>query len=256
VTAEAVGQFRRRRRWRHVLAMIAGGTALLVGMAVMAAQLAHRGTAGLPSAGAGAGLYAAGALLAAWGAAGGFTRRLAGWLPACLVLGVLPLLVFMAAAVFAGAADTMTFEAGPGGASGRAPAAPGRVLAAELLGPAEIARLLGPEPADLMTPGATAARAHSVAIWRNPQGLVSLNVQYSSRRAARLERGGPTASRHGRAIRVRAGHAGWLVALQLRSPASNGGVASGGVARDPEALLIELAGQALGRLTAPGATPR
>ncbi len=222
MTAEAIGQFRRRRRWRHVLAMIAGGAALVLGTAVVAAQLTHRNTAGLPSAGAGAGLYGAGALLAAWGAAGGFTRRLAGWLPACLAFGVLAVLAFMAAAVFADEADTMTYKAGPGGASGRAPAAPGHVLAAELLGQAEIGRLLGPAPADLVTPGATAARAHSVAMWRNDQGLVSLNVKYSPRRAARLERGGHTASHYGRVIRVRAGHAGWLVVLQLRS-----GVASG-----------------------------
>jgi hypothetical protein len=246
VTAEAIGQFRRRRRWRHVLAMVAGGAALVLGTAVVAAQLTHRNTAGLPSAGAGAGLYIAGALLAAWGAAGGFTRRLAGWLPACLAFGVLAVLVFMAATVFASDADAMTYKAGPGGASGRAPGPPGRVLAAELLGQDEIGRLLGPAPADLTTPGATAARAHSVAIWRNDQGMVSLNVKYSPRRAARLERNGHTVSHYGRVLRVRAGRDGWLMALQLRS----------GIARDPEPLLAELAGQALGRLAAASAPAR
>src|ERR1700744_3783351 len=75
VTAEAIGQFPRRRRWRHVLAITARAVPLLLGTAILAAQLTRRETAGLPPAGAGAALYVAGALAAAWGAAGGFPRR-------------------------------------------------------------------------------------------------------------------------------------------------------------------------------------
>jgi hypothetical protein len=239
VTAEAIGQFRRRRRWRHVLAITAGTVALLLGTAILAAQLTRRDTAGLPPAGAGAALYVAGALAAAWGAAGGFTRRLARWVPACLIFGALAVVVFMAAAVFTSAAETLTYQPGPGGASLPPPGA-GRALAAELLGPADIALLLGPDLPELTTPGASLARSRSIAIWRNQAGMVSLNVKYSRSRAAGLERSGHTASRHGQVLRVRAGRAGWLVALQLR----------GGVAGDAEAVLAVLADRALGRLAA------
>src|ERR1700679_2252052 len=76
---EVVRLFRRRRRWRHVLALIIGAVALIIGTAVLAARLTHRGVSGTPSLGAGVALYVAGALVSGWGGAGGFTARLAKW---------------------------------------------------------------------------------------------------------------------------------------------------------------------------------
>jgi hypothetical protein len=224
---EVVRQFRRRRRWRHVLAMIIGAVALILGSAIVAARLAQHATAGLPSPGAGAGLYLAGALLAGWGAAGGFTARLAGWLPAALVFGVLAMLAFVLAALFSGETESIFTNgrpepsrnpaagsgtgappprlAGPSSAPTPASAAgvAGRVLAAELLDLADIEAFLGPAPANLETPGARIARSRSLAIWRTApagysagrairpagQPALSLTVQYSARRARRLSNG-------------------------------------------------------------------
>jgi hypothetical protein len=115
--AGAVCLFRGRRRWRHVLAMISGAVALILGSAVLAARLTHHGTPGLPSLGAGAGLYAAGTLAFGWGGAGGFTARLATWLPASLVFGSLAVLVFVLAALFSGATDDLFSNGSPGAGS-------------------------------------------------------------------------------------------------------------------------------------------
>jgi hypothetical protein len=209
---EVVHQFRRRRRWRHVLAMIIGAIALTLGSAIVAARLAQHATAGLPPLGAGAGLYLAGALLAGWGAAGGFTSRLARWLPATLVLGVLAILAFVLAALFSGETDSVFSNGRPepsrnrtaGSSAGASPPrAPNRVLATELLDRADIEAFLGPAPADLQTPGARIARSRSLAIWRaapasysggraiSPASLpaLSLTVQYSARQARRLRNG-------------------------------------------------------------------
>jgi hypothetical protein len=215
---EVVRQFRRRRQWRHVLAMIIGTVALLLGSAIVAARLAHHATAGLPSPDAGAGLYLAGALLAGWGAAGGFTSRLAGWLPATLVLGVLAMLAFVLAALFSGETDSIFTNGRPEPSRNRAassssssssiagappPRAPARVLATELLDRADIEAFLGPAPADLETPGARIARSRSLAIWRTApagysggrairpasQPALSLTVQYSARQARSLRNG-------------------------------------------------------------------
>jgi hypothetical protein len=170
---EVVSQFRHRRRWRHVLAMIIGAVVLILGSAIVAARLAHHATAGLPSPAAGAGLYLAGALLAGWGAAGGFTARLARWLPATLVFGVLAMLAFVLAALFSAETESIFTNGRPEPSRNRAagssagappPRAPDRVLAAELLDRADIEAFLGPGPADL----ATRARcwpAVSTACW-------------------------------------------------------------------------------------------
>jgi hypothetical protein len=211
---EVVRLFRCRRKWRHVLAMIIGAVALILGSAIVAARLGHHATPGLPSSGAGAGLYLAGALLSGWGAARGFTSRLAGWLPATLVFGVLAVLALMLAAAFSGETDSV-FANGrteiSGSRSVAAPSRPaatvarraGRVLAAELLDRADIEAFLGPAPADLDTPGARIARSRSLAIWRAAtagysggravraagQPALSLTVQSSARRARRLRNG-------------------------------------------------------------------
>jgi hypothetical protein len=248
---EVVRLFRGRRRWRHVLAMIIGAAALILGTAVVAAHLTHRDQAGLPSLGAGAGLYAAGALLAGWGAAAGFTSRLGRWLPATVVFGVLAVLVFVLAAVFSSDTNSLTTNGNTTSRNPRYIASPGRVLAAELLDRSDIERLLGAVPADLQTPGAKVARTRSMAIWRAAQAgvrparqaAVSLTVQYSPRRARRLVQGGRI--RHhdgslGRVTRVRAGRGDWVVALQLRT----------GVPGDPAPLLSASVSHMLGLLTA------
>jgi hypothetical protein len=204
-----VRRFRRRRKWRHVLAIIAGTIALILGTAIVAARLAHQQVAGTPSSGAGAGLYVAGALVCGWGGAGGFTRRLEKWLPATLILGLLAVLGFVVAAVLWNEGDAVISNGQPHGGSTRTPVPPssppnssqaaGRVLAAELLDRDDIEQLLGSAQADLQTPGATVARTRSLAIWRaispgmgggSPRGArlaaVSLTVQYSARQAGRL----------------------------------------------------------------------
>jgi hypothetical protein len=243
---EAVRLFRGRRRWRHVLAMIIGAVTLILGTAVVAARLTHHGTPGLPSLGMGAGLYAAGTLAFAWGAAGGFTARLATWLPASLVFGGLAVLMFVLAALFSGQADGIFSngrpEAGSRGSArpGTSSSASGRVLAAELLDRSDIERWLGPAPGDLQTPGAGIARSRSLAIWRSAapdRAAVSLTVQSSVRQAARLRHGycppgaqamagladGGYVRRHdgrlGRVTRVRASRGDWVVAMQLRAAA-------------------------------------
>jgi hypothetical protein len=252
--AEVVRLFRGRRRWRHVLAMIIGAVALFLGTAVVAARLTHHGTPGSPSLGAGAGLYAAGTLAFSWGGAGGFTTRLARWLPASLVLGGLAVLGFALAALFPN--DMFSNDnTGPGSrpstrpsrsSASSASSASGRVLAAELLDRSDLERWLGPAPADLQTPGARIARSRSLAIWRaappgrsdaRSQAAVSLTVQYSARQAARLAHGRCPAGaqampgladggyvRHhdgrlARVTRVRASQGDWVVALQLRAAA-------------------------------------
>jgi hypothetical protein len=256
--AEVVRLFRARRRWRHVLAMIIGAVALFLGTAVVAARLTHHGTPGLPSLDAGAGLYVAGTLAFSWGGAGGFTTRLARWLPASLVLGGLAVLGFALAALFSGEANDMfsNDNTGPGsrpstrpprsGNSSSTSSASGRVLAAELLDRSDLERWLGPAPADLQTPGARIARSRSLAIWRaappgrsdaRRQAAVSLTVRYSARQAARLGHGHCPAGaqampgladggyvRHhdgrlARVTRVRASQGDWVVALQLRAAA-------------------------------------
>ena len=238
--------FRRRRRWRHVLAITAGAVALVLGTAIVAARLAADAPAGTPSAGTGAALYAAGALAAAWGGAGGFTRRLGPWLAGTLILGVLAVLAFLAAAALSGNGDGLitngrTGTRGPAASRAGGTAASsgaGRVLAAELLDQADIDRLLGPGLADLQTPGAVIARSTSLALWRRPGGRggagavsLSLTVKRSGRQAGRLRDGrrppgaqpvgglpGGYAQQFsgGRVTRVRAGRGDWVVALQLR----------------------------------------
>ena len=158
---EVVRLFRRRRRWQHVLAMIIGAVALILGSAIVAAWLGHHATLGLPPSGAGAGLYLAGALLSGWGAARGFTARLAGWLPATLVFGVLAVLAFMLAAAFSGETDSLFANGRTETSGSRSVAAPSRpaataaaqlasrVLAAELLdrvAQAALAALAGVQP--------------------------------------------------------------------------------------------------------------
>ena len=272
---EVVHLFRRRRKWRHILAMVAGGVLLALGSALLAAHLTHRTMTNTPSIGIGGGLYAAGVLLFAWGAAAGFTARLARWLPASLVLGVLAVLVLMLAAIFSAESDDVFFNgrtegpvvarpAGPAGSgrpaavgrSGR-PVVTGRVLAAELLDRSDLARFFGQAQTELQTPGERMARTWSLAIWRGLPDLgprngarpgradrpsrsaaLSLTVQYSARRAGRLQRGHrPGAGREvpglpdgyvrhhtgsaGVVTRVRAGRGDWVVALQLRTQASD-----------------------------------
>src|SRR5580698_7054592 len=120
---EVVRMFRRRRRWRHVLAITAGAVALVLGTAIVAARLAGDAPPGTPSAGA-----------------GGFTRRLGPWLAGTLILGVLAVLAFLAAAALSGNGDGLitngrTGTRGPAASRAGGTAASsgsGRVLAAEL----------------------------------------------------------------------------------------------------------------------------
>lgn len=269
--AELIGivrLFQRRRKWRHILAMIVGGVLLVCGSAFIAAHLTHRTLSNTPSIGAGAGLYAAGALLFGWGAAAGFTARLAKWLPASIILGVLAVLVLVLAGLFAGETNDVFHNGNPDGNSSYRPVPPARVakstvsnrvLAAELLDQSEVARILGPVPAQLLTPGARVVRTRSLALWRaeppaaagpgsrsadaraarppRPNSL-SLVVQYSARKAHKLQTGYcPRGSRPtsglvggyvrvaakfpGAVTRVRAGRGEWVVTLQLTARASD-----------------------------------
>jgi hypothetical protein len=214
---EIVRLFRRRRQWRHVLAIGIGAVALMLGTAMVAARLAWHDPGA--AAGTGAALYAAGALGAAWGAAGGFSRRLGGWAAGTLAFGVLAVLAFLATAAVAGESRAVSR----------------RVLAAELLDHSDVAGLLGPGTADLQTPGASIARSTSVANWRaGPYGdrgaALSLKVVRSGRQAGRLRDGrrppgarpvgglpGGYAQEAGRVTRIRAGRGDWVVALQVRA---------------------------------------
>ena len=224
---ETVRLFRRRRKWRHILALTVGGVLLTSGSAFIAAHVTRHELASTPGFGVAGGLYVAGTLLFAWGAAAGFTARLAKWLPATVVLGLLAVLGLALAAMFSDSSDSV-FSNGRGqagvtsspAAGNRAPARLGahRVLAADLLTQAEIAQFLGPAPTDLHTPGAALLRTHSLAVWqaaapindlspvrdatppsapRQPQragnsrysDTLSLTVQRSPRRARTLREG-------------------------------------------------------------------
>lgn len=174
---EVVRLFRCRRRWRHVIAMIIGGVALILGTAIVGAHLTDHSVPGLASLRVGVGLYLAGALLSGWGGPRGFTRRLAIWLPACLVFGVLAVLVFAVAAVFSGEADSVVFDGGSAAGSARTvqpvsrPArasASSRVLAAELLDRSDLERLLGRPQPTCRLPG---RRSRGPVPW--PSGVLS-----------------------------------------------------------------------------------
>jgi len=202
---QIVRLFCRRRKWRHVLTMLIGAVLLILGSGAVAVHLTRQAMSGTPSIGVAGALYAAGALLFAWGTAAGFTRRLAKWLPASILLGVLAVLALVLASVFTGESDELflngrpqgesTYEppsgarrasasaAGPAGVADPldrpgppdSPDLSGRVLAAELMDQAELEIFLGPAPADLRTPGEHAARTRSLAIWRTgpPPGTAS-----------------------------------------------------------------------------------
>lgn len=280
---QIVRAFRRRRKWRHVLSMLLGGILLFAGSAIVAAHLTHHTLSNTPAIGAGAGLYAVGVPLFAWGAAAGFTRRLATWLPVTVVLGVLTVLVLAVAAMIATGPDQiiMDHNGNPQGNSRYRPTPPAqastsagsnRVLAAELLTQADVARYLGPAPADLQTPGRHVARTRSLAIWRSVPGqgsgrpseqpALSLTVQHSARQADKLSRGhfpggaqpvqglpGGYVRHHnrpgstGNVTRVRAGRGEWVVALQLRTP----------IADDPTGLLAGTVAQLIELLNAASA---
>ena len=105
-----VRAFRRRPRWRHILALIAGAVLLIAGSGFLAVRLTHHVVAGTPTLGVAVGLYAAGVLLFAWGAAGGFTARLAWWLPLSAVLGLVAGLVFALSASFSNEADSAFYD--------------------------------------------------------------------------------------------------------------------------------------------------
>ncbi|HEV2639635.1 MAG TPA: hypothetical protein VGX23_31170 [Actinocrinis sp.] len=225
---QIVRLFRRRRKWRHILALLAGVLLLPAGSAIVAARVTRHTMSDTPSIGVGAGVYAAGVLLFAWGAAAGFTARLARWFPATVVLGVLAVFAFGLAALFSNETDEVfangrgqagtSFQPSPGHRSATAPGIrelSGRVLAAELLSRDEVARFLGPAPAEVQTPGEHVVRARSLAIWRtgpdvrprSPAGggaadarpsvsarvaqtsILSLTVQHSARAAGRLRQG-------------------------------------------------------------------
>lgn len=214
---DAVRHFRHRRRWRHILAIVIGAILLVLGTGLLAARLVHISSVKTPALGEGVGLYAAGVLLFAWGAASGFTRQLAKWLPASVVLGLVAVIVFLLAALFSNEADTLFSNGRPQSGSSWKPSAPGqsptgsitsnRVLAAELLDQSDVERLLGSPATTLETPGASVARSRSLAVWRaaaagqlSPAGrsprtshgvAVSLTVQESARQARKIRnRGG------------------------------------------------------------------
>jgi hypothetical protein len=201
--------------------MFVGAILLLLGTALVAAHLVHHGTGKKPALGEGVGLYIAGVLLFAWGAASGFTRQLAKWLPASIVLGLVAVIVFLLAALFSNDAGTVFYNGRPQSGSTWKPPSPrqpltgsiasNRVLAAELLDESDVEQLLGSAPAVLETPGATLARSRSLAVWRasapgqlptaarralTHAAAVSLTVQESARQARKIrnrESHGPTA---------------------------------------------------------------
>jgi len=215
---EVVRLFRRRRKWRHIVAMTIGGVLLTAGSGYIAAHVTHHVPAGTPGIGVAGGLYIAGSLLFAWGAAAGFTTRLAKWVPATVVLGLLAVLALALAAVFSDSSDSV-FHNGRGSAgtansptSGQrtpAPVGAHRVLAAELLTQPEVAQFLGPAPADLQTSAGFLLRSRSLALWRaappvqdgasrphasqprdsRRSDTLSLTVQYSPKRAGKLSAG-------------------------------------------------------------------
>lgn len=224
--AELVGvveHFRHRRKWRHIVAIFVGAIMLVLGTGLVAAHVAHHGTGKTPALGEGIGLYAVGVLLFAWGAARGFTRQLAKWLPASIVLGLVAVIVFLLAALLSNDADVVFSNGRPQGGSTWRPAPPrrsptgsiasSRVLAAELLDELDVEQLLGSTPATLETPGAAFARSRSLAIWRASAAAqlptaaraalsthapaVSLTVQESARQARKIRSRG---SRGGIAI--------------------------------------------------------
>lgn len=212
VFVEVVRQFRRRPKWRHILAVVFGAVLVILGSAVLAAHLTHRAPASTPAIGVGAGLYGAGALVFAWGAAGGFTARLAKWLPAAIILGMLAVLVLALASMTTNDGGTLNNGRPESGSRYKPPAplppksplasspaarASGRVLAADLLTEAEVSWFVGPAPAALHTPGSSIARSRSLAIWRAAlpgrtaatQPTLSLTVHHSARTAKKF-RGG------------------------------------------------------------------
>ena len=212
VFVEVVRQFRRRPKWRHILAVIFGAVLVILGSAILAAHLTHHTPVNTPALGVGAGLYGAGALVFAWGAAGGFTVRLAKWLPAAIILGMLAVLVLALASMTTNDGATINNGRPESGSRYKPPPplppnspiasspvvrASGHVLAADLLSQAEVARFVGQATAVLHTPGSSIARSRSLAIWRAAlpgrtaatQPTLSLTVHHSARTAKKL-RGG------------------------------------------------------------------
>jgi hypothetical protein len=252
----AVARFTRRRRWLHLLAILAGTVLLVLGSAVIAARLTGHAPATLPNIGVGAALYVAGAVLVALGAARGFTARLAIWLPASLVLGVLVIAVLALGALFPGTVDQLRQPGNSSsqGSIGLAPApSADPALALAVYGRSDVEKFLGPEATEPQTPGATLLRRSSLARWRT-KGLrpttspsLTLIVQYRPGQAARAGSGsqipgyGPFARVQRRQFAgmmttyVRDHRAPWAVSLQLRDSGATD--STPGLAQDVTEIL-------------------
>lgn len=112
---QIVRLFCRRRKWRHVLTMLAGAVLLILSSGVVAAHLTRHTMPDTPPIGVGDAVYLAGALLFAWGTAAGATGRLVRWLPASLVFGVLAVLALVVVSVFTGESDEVFRNGRPRG---------------------------------------------------------------------------------------------------------------------------------------------
>jgi 4-amino-4-deoxy-L-arabinose transferase-like glycosyltransferase len=275
----AVHRFTRRRRWLHILAILAGIVLLVLGSAIIAARVTGHAPAKLPGMAEGLALYVAGAVLVAFGAARGLTARLAIWLPASLVLGVLVILVLALVALFPGTVDELerpgssSSQGALGPSPDMAPSADG-ALAVEVYGRSDVERYLGPDATEAQTPGLALTRRSSLARWRTkgvrPTASPSLTLilQYRPGQAARGGMGTPIPGNapYARVRRrefagmmttyVRDHRAPWVVSLQLRDAGRTDPTPE--LARDVTQIL-DLLHQCDGRLPVrlrwPGDTP-
>jgi hypothetical protein len=281
---EAVRRFLSRRKWRHVLAMGAGVVALTLGSAIVAAHLVHvtlpQGTPGIT---VGAALYSAGVLTYAYGGAAGAARRLPKWFFGTAVLGLLAVAIFSLAGLLPDEAGDVAYAQQQGATGGAAvarlrPPRPrwergaGSGLAARLITPREVDRLLGPNTAP---PRSHTLRNRAIATWTNParrpgsqrldrakaarnRRILTLTVGRSRWQANQMRNGhlpagaqrlpglGEAGYVHGRVrahsitTRVRAVQGTWVVAAQLTSP----------VTGDPTPLLAADVAEALDVLSA------
>jgi hypothetical protein len=269
--AEVVRRFLLRRKWRHVFAMGAGVVLLALGSATVAANVIPvTASKGVPGIAIGTAAYAAGVLTYAYGGAGGVVRRFPKWFLGTAFLGLLAVAIFSVAGLFPGEAADIAYaqqqgSTHPGGPARVAPVRPpaGRGadagLAAQLIAPREVDRLLGP---NTHPPRSYTLRNRAIATWTNParhvratrldgadrarnRRILTLTVGRSGWQAYRMRNGhlpsgaqrltrlGEAAYVHGRVgsssttTRVRAVRGPWVVAVQLTSP----------VAGDPTQLL-------------------
>jgi hypothetical protein len=233
----AVHGFTRRRRWLHLMAIIAGTVLVVLGSAIIAARVTGHAPAKLPGTAVGVALYVGGAVLVAVGAARGLTARLAIWLPASLVLGVLVIVVLAFGALFPGTVDQLQQQGSASSSQGPlapAPSTDAAALAVEVYKRPDVEKFLGPQATEPQTPGATLARRSSLARWRTlglrptASPTLTLILQYRPGQAARSGSGTaiPGAGPYARVRRqqfagmmttyVRDHRAPWVVSLQLR----------------------------------------